>query len=534
MKLRVLFFLTVVLCSLFSPRALAAPAGDDAYRSTPRRVVAAFLVAGQAGDFVRAAALLDLSSLPPESQGDRGPVLAQQLHYVLEKETWFDVSLVSDQPEGDPEDGAATERIATMKAGGLDLPITLSRAADGRWAISTSTVASIPHLYEANGPGWIESRIPATFRARAGGLAAWQWLGLLVAMVLAIAIGRALTFIGTRIGARLARKTSAVWDDELVAALRRPSRFLFGALAMNELRTALALAEAPDRLLGRMLTIVTIGAAAWATTGLVGVVAHGIERGAVRASEVVSEGERRAVTTRVRVLRRVVNVAVWGIASALMLMQFDAVRSVGVSLLASAGVAGIVLGFAAQRTIGSLIAGIQLSFTQPIRIGDVVIVEKEWGTIEEVTLTFVVVRVWDERRLIVPMSRFLEQPFENWTKVSPELHGTVFFYADWTLPIDALREELDRIVVGNPLWDGRTKSVCVTNATERTIEVRALISARNAGDQWNLRIEVRERIIAWLQRYDGGRYLPRVRLDAEAPSLQRDHVGRGLAHELER
>src|SRR5205085_11236343 len=140
------------------------------------------------------------------------------------------------------------------------------------------------------------------------------------------------------------------------------------------------------------------------------------------------------VTTQGRVLRRGVNVAIGVIAIALGLAPFGVVRNVGVSLLASAGIAGIVLGFAAQRTIGSLIAGIQMSATQPIRIGDAVVIEKAWGTIEEVTLTYVVVKIWDERRLIVPMSRFLEQPFENWTKSSAELHGTVFLQVDWTLP----------------------------------------------------------------------------------------------------
>jgi small-conductance mechanosensitive channel len=226
------------------------------------------------------------------------------------------------------------------------------------------------------------------------------------------------------------------------------------------------------------------------------------------------------VKTQVRVLRRVVNVAVGILAVALMLTQFEAIRNIGVSLLASAGVAGVVLGFAAQRTIGSLIASIQLSFTQPIRIGDVVIVEKEWGTIEEVTLTFVVVRVWDDRRLIIPMSRFLEQPFENWTMLSPQLHGTIFFHVDWRLPIDDLRRELDRVVENNPLWDGRTKSVCVTNTSDRTIEVRALVSAKDADDLWKLRVLVRERIVAWLQGYEGEKYLPRIRIDERVESVR--------------
>jgi small-conductance mechanosensitive channel len=185
---------------------------------------------------------------------------------------------------------------------------------------------------------------------------------------------------------------------------------------------------------------------------------------------------------------------------AIMLMQFEVVRNVGVSLLASAGVAGIVLGLAAQRTLGSLFAGIQLSITQPIRMGDEIFIENESGTIEEITLTYVVVKIWDERRLIVPMSRFLEQPFQNWTKVSSELHGTVMLQADWKTPIDELRAEVARLLKGNPLWDGRSEAVHVTDAKAGTIEVRVLVSAANATKLFELRAQLRERLVAWLAR----------------------------------
>jgi small-conductance mechanosensitive channel len=140
-----------------------------------------------------------------------------------------------------------------------------------------------------------------------------------------------------------------------------------------------------------------------------------------------------------------------------------------------------------------------MSATQPIRIGDAVVIEKEWGTIEEVTLTYVVVKVWDERRLIIPMTRFLEQPFENWTKTSSDLHGTVFVTVDWKLPIDAVRSEVDRIVSAHPSWDQRTKSVVVSEARGSSIEIRILVSAKNADHLAKLRFDVREKIVDWLQ-----------------------------------
>lgn len=367
----------------------------------------------------------------------------------------------------------------------------------------------------AAAPGWLASRMPDGVRGEIWGLAAWQWGGVLVAMLLAFLFGRAVTATVSALAKRVANRTDAAWDDELVRALRQPSRFLVGVLAFSELLHPLELDATASGAFSRLLGIVMIGAVAWAIIGVIGVAASAVDRRATSETGAEVEAKARGLKTQVRVLRRVANIGIGIIAAALMLMQFEVVRSVGVSLLASAGVAGVVLGFAAQRTIGSLIAGIQLSFTQPIRIGDVVIVEKEWGTIEEITLTYVVVRVWDERRLIVPMARFLEQPFENWTKTSTELHGTVFFYVDWSVPLDAMRRELERIVESDPRWDGRTKGISVTGTTERALEVRALVSARNAGDLWDLRVRVREELIAWLQRHDEGRYLPRLRLAPE-------------------
>ncbi|MBX3207074.1 MAG: mechanosensitive ion channel [Labilithrix sp.] len=514
-KFRALLAFLLVSLLVALPSLSVAAGESEIDRSTPRRTMTAFLVAVEARDYTTAASLMDLSSVPYDLRR-RGPELAAELQHVLERNVWIEPDLLSDDPQGNPADGVDVERIGTVRSAGVDVPITLRRISKERgWAISASTVARIPRLYEEHAPGFLESRVPAALRGRAWGLAAWQWLGVLAAMALAIVIGRAVTFVGVKIGGKLAAGTEAQWDDELVVALRRPSRFLFGVLAFHELLGMLALSAAAAHVFGRLLGMITIGAAAWALVGVVGVISRVVERRVMVLADGGGEGGLRArgVKTQVRVLRRVVNVAIAILAVGLMLTQFEVVRNIGMSLLASAGVAGVVLGFAAQRTIGSLIAGIQMSFTQPIRIGDVVIVEKEWGTIEEITLTFVVVRIWDERRLVVPMTRFLEQPFENWTKVSPTLHGTVFFQVDWRLPIDDVRRELDRILEGHALWDGRTKTVTVTNTTDRTIEVRALVSAANSSDLWGLRTHVRERIVAWLCDHEGGKYLPRVRID---------------------
>lgn len=181
------------------------------------------------------------------------------------------------------------------------------------------------------------------------------------------------------------------------------------------------------------------------------------------------------------------------------MLTFENVRRLGAGLLTSAGIAGIIIGFAAQRSLANLLAGFQIAFTQPIRIDDVLIVENEWGKVEEITLTYVVVRIWDQRRLVLPIHYFIETPFQNWTRTTSELIGTVFIYTDYTLPLEPLREELNRILESSPLWDKRVSVLQVTNATERTMELRALVSARNAPDAWDLRCYVREKMIEFVK-----------------------------------
>jgi small-conductance mechanosensitive channel len=192
-------------------------------------------------------------------------------------------------------------------------------------------------------------------------------------------------------------------------------------------------------------------------------------------------------------------IGVFALAS--MLMVFESARQFGASILASAGIAGIIVGFAAQQSIATLLAGFQIAMTQPIRVDDVVIVENEWGRIEEITLTYVVVRIWDLRRLVLPITYFIERPFQNWTRSSADILGTVFLHADYSVPLDALRAELTRILAASPYWDGKVNVLQVTDAKEHTLEIRALASAADASLAWDLRCEVREKLIEFLQRH---------------------------------
>jgi small-conductance mechanosensitive channel len=226
----------------------------------------------------------------------------------------------------------------------------------------------------------------------------------------------------------------------------------------------------------------------------------------------------RSMHTQVRMIANIIAVIIVLLTVSFILMSFSEVRHIGVSILASAGVFGIVIGFAAQKTLENLISGIQIAIAQPIRLDDVVIIENEWGWIEEITLTFVVVRIWDLRRLVVPISYFLEKPFQNWTRTSADLLGTVIIYTDYTIPVKEVRNELTRILENSPHWDKKVNVLQVTDATDKTIELRALMSAADSPVMWELRCEVREKLLEFLQK----RFpecLPRIRIEMNKGQL---------------
>lgn len=526
----VLLVALVALLLTFSGAAHADEHVIGVDRSTPRRAMASYLEAAEAGDYKRAAEVLDLRLVAAGDRARRGAELAEMLHRVLSRSIWIDPSVLSDDPNGSPADGADTERVGTVKVDRSEVPITLTRGEHGdrAWTISAATVSRIPRMHEEHGPEWIETQSPRSLMVKIWGLALFQWLALVLGVALSYAFGRFVTFLLFKIFERVTEKTRATWDDQLVTALRAPSRFLIGVLGFRVLLDSFALSAAASQVLTRILGIVLITAVAWAIIRISNVLAVVLEERAAKLAREAADSDDtreselelkadmrvRGVATQVRVLLRVIHVAVGIVAVALMLMQFDVVRNVGLSLLASAGLAGVVLGFAAQRTFSSLVAGIQLSATQPIRIGDVVVIEKEQGTIEEITLTYVVVKIWDERRLIVPMTRILEQPFENWTKSSAELHGTVIVNVDWSVPIDELRDEVSKILAAHPDWDRRTGKTQIYDAKDRAVEVRVILSASNSDKLVRLRMDVREQIVRWLQKK--GNHTPRLHVQANA------------------
>ncbi len=348
------------------------------------------------------------------------------------------------------------------------------------------------------------------------------WLadgGVMVAAVLLAWIVHRIAF---GFAGRVTRRTGNAIDDSVIRHVRGPALPIMALLAASATIPPLPLSDAVTGALLHAAGLGLIAAIAWLIVNFTRVLEDFVaQRYDIDRRDNLNA---RRVQTQFRVFRRIVAAVVVVVALAIMLMTFPTIRHLGTSLLASAGAAGLVVGLAARPTLSSLIAGIQLALTEPIRIEDVVIVEGEWGWIEEIAATYVVVRIWDLRRLVVPLSYFLDHPFQNWTRQTADLLGTTLVHCDYTVPVEAVREELHRILKATDMWDGKTWGLQVTDSNERALELRALMSAPDAGTAWNLRCHVREQLVAYLQKHHP-QSLPRMRAElggagARPPELE--------------
>jgi small-conductance mechanosensitive channel len=312
-----------------------------------------------------------------------------------------------------------------------------------------------------------------------------------------------------------ASRTRATWDDVMLPLAGRTARRTLPLLALILGAPALGVSPALAKILSDATSLILIGVIAFVLFQVVDVTTALVLR--QYRLDAKDNLHARTVHTQVMVLKKVASTIILIFTLASMLMVFDSVRQFGASILASAGIAGIIVGLAAQKSIATLLAGFQIALTQPIRVDDVVVVENEWGRVEDITLTYVVVRIWDLRRLVLPISYFIEHPFQNWTRTSAEVLAAVSLHVDYDAPIDALRHELTRVLKASDFWDGKVNGLQVTEAHEHTIEVRALASAADASLAWDLRCEIREKLVTFLQQRHH-RALPRLRMELERPA----------------
>lgn len=308
---------------------------------------------------------------------------------------------------------------------------------------------------------------------------------------------------------RIAARTPDSVDDAVVQLSRRPLRWIAIAIALAAVRRFLRLPEWGSELWQLAAGLIVPGLIGWLLITVVRVYVRAVE---LRYDIGVADNLRaRRRRTRVAILGRIGVILVTMLTVALMLLSIPSIRSIGITLMASAGLAGLAVGAAAQPALKNLIAGVQLAFTEPIRIDDVLIVDGEWGKVEDIRLTYVVIALWDERRLVVPVSKFLEQPFQNWTRNSSQLLGSAFFWLDPTTDIPRLRARYEEIVRASPRWDGRGFVLQVTDTKPDAIEVRVLATAKDAPTTFDLRCDIREAMLAFI-RDEMPEALPKTRL----------------------
>jgi len=340
------------------------------------------------------------------------------------------------------------------------------------------------------------------------------WVFNLIASAVIFLLAATLYYVVFRLVRRYVVKNHPGIEKTRYRVFRTPVLILLFSLALSLIIAAFFPEEVDTGIVRHILKLLILVSITWLLCSLLSlgraIILHGYDL------DQKDNLKARRVYTQLRLIERILRFLLIVIAIAIGLMTFEDIRNVGVGLFASAGVAAIILGFSAQKLIATVIAGFQIAVSQPVRIDDVVIVEDEWGRIEEINLTYVVVKIWDERRLILPTTYFIEKPFQNWTRTSADILGTVFIYVDYSVPFDELRKELTRILESDSNWDGKVNVLQVTDTTEKTVEVRALMSSPDSSSAWDLRVNVREQLIKFLQQ-NYPESLPRNRVELSKP-----------------
>lgn len=325
--------------------------------------------------------------------------------------------------------------------------------------------------------------------------------------------------IANKIVNRVTKESDSQLTKRLLSRIRIPTLLLISVIALWTPITYTDLPKSLEETAVKILTILMISIFSWMAISVVQLIKYFV----LKKYDIKQKDNLKArkIYTQFRIIERVLIFIILIIAVSLALMSFSSIRKIGVSLITSAGIGGLILGLAAQKVLGGFLAGIQIAVAQPIRLDDVVIVEGEWGRIEEINLTFVVVNIWDERRLVLPTTYFIEKPFQSWTRTTAQLLGTVFIYTDYKVDFDAFREELTRLLHSTDLWDGRVNVLQVTDTNENTVEMRALMSAIDSPTAFDLRVYVREHLIRFLQQnYPDSMPRSRVEIQNSVNNLQ--------------
>ncbi|TXK70224.1 mechanosensitive ion channel family protein [Mesonia sp. HuA40] len=491
---------------------------------TPQAALEHFLTKAEAGKYQEAAYTLNLNLLPKTTTIEEAAVLAEKFHFVLKQRVKIDWDNLADRPDGQLDFSTTTNKavagkprrsvaFGAVKLNNRNIVLRVQRIKyknyGAFWLVSSNTVENIEPLYAEYGPRKLDRMMPNWARVQLWDTPIWKPIGTLCIFFISYFLGRLLIFI-IRKGLI---KSNKIWVQSIAKKLSKPAGITMGILffyiLLNEL---ISFTGRYANTLYTVLLIIVIGAITWLIMKLIDYIMVHIAENRIGDTNPEENSEARMMLTYISVARRVITFVVIIVGVAVIISQFRTLERLGISLIASAGVATVIIGVAAQSTLGNIIAGIQIAITKPARIGDTVIIKDDWGYVEDIQFTYMVVRTWDLRRLVVPLKYVVSNVFENWSMTNAHQIRPIIIHADYTVNVNKIRAKFKELVEADEDWDGEhPPKVQVVEANEKTIEIRALCSAKDASHTWDFHCRLREKLITYLVNLDAGAHLPTSR-----------------------
>jgi small-conductance mechanosensitive channel len=512
---------------------------------TPQAALEFFMKAAAQDEFRRAAAALNLNLIPVSEQTERAPELASHLHYLLIRKSLISWDAIPDRPDGQIEASPGGDNplagkprrsilLGTMAVDGRDAEIRLQRVkvgeADPVWVFAAQTVDNIPELYERFGPTELDRQMPEWAKIQLpGNIPLWEWLiiaglglvGVLVGWIVRNIVARgsmgeisAIRWFTKKALKRELQFRDSLWLQGISNIISGPLAIVVGLITFYILvQTIVSISGTFANLFDTIVVILIIISITWLGVRIVKFFSDYVGKQYTDDLGGDDQMQARKALTYISVARRVFVFIALLLGVGFALSQFRGFETFGMSLLASAGVISVIVGVAAQGVLGNIMAGVQVALTQPVRIGDNVFFEDQWGYIESITYTYITIQTWDQRRVIVPLKYFISTPVQNWSKHSSHLIRPIYLYVDYHTDVEQIRSAFADMLRSDEDWDEETEpTVQVTGMGDETIEVRALCSAKDPSTAWVLHCRLREKLIIFVRNLESGNYLPRQRL----------------------
>ncbi|WP_194851129.1 mechanosensitive ion channel family protein [Nonlabens antarcticus] len=497
---------------------------------TPQAALEEFIYSSRDGNFEDASYALNLNRMPSNLTREEATILAEKLFFVINQRVTIEWGSIPDRPDGQTDIQTATNKAIAGKPrrsvffgeinlNGRDIVLRLHRIKHkdygAFWMISADTVENIEELYLAYGPRKLDLMMPDWAKFDFMGVPVWKLIGTLILVALAFLLGKLVAVVIRK----FLKKSNFPWLRVVRNTLAKPTGFaaaiLFFYVTLNSL---ISFSGTFASWLYSFLLITVICSITYLIMKFIDSFMIYVAENRIGDTNLEENSGARQMLTYVSVARRVITFIIIIIGFFVIVGQFRSLEKLGVSLLASAGVLTVVLGVAAQSTLGNIIAGIQIALTSPAKIGDTIFIEDDWCYVEDIRFTFMVARTWDERRLVIPLKNIITNTFENWSMTSPRQVRPIIIHADYRINVEDVRKKYDELLRANDKWDEELEPVLqVTDADKDTIQIRALCSGKDASTTWDLHCELREQLIDYVAQLEDGLYLNRTRVEMKRP-----------------